>query len=199
VRARGYPRRVIFRELEIPGVFAITPEPFRDERGEFSRTFCASEFAEHGLEPRVVQCSTSDNEMRGTLRGLHYQRAPHAETKLVRCTRGSVFDVVVDLRPDSVAFGRWTGIELRHGGGPSVYIPRGVAHGFVTMEDHSRIEYLMSAAYAPDAAAGVRWDDPTVGVEWPFHPTVMSERDRSLPDLDFDALRTNEVGATEGG
>ena len=180
-----------FSELALHDVFALDAEPVIDERGSFTRTFCADEFEARGLEPRVAQCSVSVNDRRGTLRGMHLQLAPSEETKVVRCTRGAIFDVAVDLRAGSPTLGRWLGLELRAGVGRSVYLPVGLAHGFLVLEDDTEVEYLISSPYAPDAARGIRWDDPAIGIDWPFAPTVVSDRDRSFPDVDLDALRAS--------
>jgi dTDP-4-dehydrorhamnose 3,5-epimerase len=171
---------VKFSELEVHGVFALDAEPSIDERGSFTRTFCADEFEARGLEPRLAQCSVSVNDRRGTLRGMHLQLAPSEETKVVRCTRGAIFDVVIDLRAGSPTLGKWLGLELRAHVGRSVYIPVGCAHGFLVLEDDTEVD-----------ARGVRWDDPAIAIEWPFAPTAVSDRDRSLPDLDLDALRAS--------
>ena len=170
----------------LPGTFVVELEPLRDERGWFARTFDAGVFAQAGLEPRVVQCNTSFNERAGTLRGMHFQSEPHGEAKLVRCTRGAVYDVVVDLRPESPAFRRWFGIELRAGAAASLFAPAGLAHGFQTLEDASEVHYQMGSPYVPEAASGVRWDDPAFGIQWPAPPggeRVISERDASYPDF----------------
>lgn len=172
---------MIFHETLIPGAFAVALEPVSDDRGWFARTFCADEFAAHGLNPLVLQCNTSFNPVRATLRGLHFQRPPHAECKLVRCTRGRVYDVVVDLRPDSPAYRRWHGTTLAAGVDVMAYIPEGCAHGFITLEDDTEVQYQMSHAHVPASAAGVRWDDPAFAVDWPLAPAVMSERDLSYP------------------
>lgn len=180
-----------FSELELHDVFALDGEPSIDERGSFTRTFCADELAARGLEPRLVQCSVSVNDRRGTLRGMHLQLAPSEETKVVRCTHGAIFDVVVDLRAGSPTLGKWLGLELRARVRRSLYVPVGCAHGFLVLEDDTEVEYLISSAYAPDDARGIRWDDPAIAIEWPFAPTVVSDRDRSLPDVDLDALRAS--------
>jgi dTDP-4-dehydrorhamnose 3,5-epimerase len=180
-----------FRELTVPGVFVLDGEPSIDERGSFTRTFCADEFAAHGLQPGLAQCSVSVNDRRGTLRGMHLQLSPFEETKVVRCTRGAIFDVVVDLRAGSPTLGRWLGVELRARLGRSVYVPVGVAHGFLVLEDDTEVEYLISAPHAPEHARGIRWDDPAIGIEWPFVPAVVSERDRTFANVDLDALRTS--------
>ena len=170
----------------LPGAYVVELEPLRDERGWFARTFDAAAFAELGLDASVVQCNTSFNERAGTLRGMHFQCEPHGEAKLVRCTRGVIYDVIVDLRPESPAFRGWFGIELRAGGMASLFAPAGLAHGFQTLEDGSEVHYQMGQAYVPGAASGVRWDDPAFGIEWPDAPTggrVISERDASYPDF----------------
>ena len=173
---------MIFRETPVPGAFLIELEPHRDERGSFARSFCAREFEAHGLEPRVVQCNLSENRFRGTLRGLHAQRPPHAEAKLVRCTRGALHDVILDLRPGSAAHGKHVGVTLRAGDGRMLYVPKGVFHGFLTLEDDTEVFYQMSEFYEPSAAQGVRWNDPAFGIAWPGPVRVISERDASYPD-----------------
>jgi len=175
---------MIFRETEIGGAFVIAPEPIEDERGFFARVFDADEFAARGLDVRVAQSSISYNERAGTLRGMHFQREPHAETKLVRVTRGTVYDVIVDLRPDSPTFTRWTAVELTADNRLALYIPKGLAHGFQTLEENTEILYAISEFYEPSAAGGVRWDDPTFGIEWPAAvDRVMSDKDKSWPDF----------------
>jgi dTDP-4-dehydrorhamnose 3,5-epimerase len=175
---------VRFTELEVAGSYVIDPEPFSDDRGSFARVFCVEEFAEHGLEPTIVQGNLSRNRHRGTLRGMHFQRAPHEETKLVRCVSGALFDVVVDLRPDSPTFRRWAGVELTADNGRAMYVPRGCAHGFQTLEDGTVALYHASAPYTPDAEGGIRFDDPTFGVDWPLPVELISDKDRSWPDFD---------------
>jgi dTDP-4-dehydrorhamnose 3,5-epimerase len=174
---------MIFTPTPIPGTFVVEPELLEDERGFFARCFCAEEFAARGLNPRVVQCSTSFTARRGALRGLHYQRTPHAEAKLVRCTAGALYDVAVDLRPESPTFQRHFAVELSARNRRMLYVPEGVAHGFQTLADETEALYQMSAPFAPDAAAGVRWDDRAFGIAWPLAVTVISERDRSYPDF----------------
>jgi dTDP-4-dehydrorhamnose 3,5-epimerase len=165
--------------MTIDGAFVLEPERHEDERGSFARTFCVDELTSRGLDARIAQINTSYNARRGTLRGMHYQTAPDDETKLVRCTRGSIYDVVVDLRPGSSTFGRWASEVLTADNGHAVYVPRGLAHGFLTLEDATEVEYVMSTRYAPDSARGVRFDDPAFSIQWPFEPTVISERDRT--------------------
>jgi dTDP-4-dehydrorhamnose 3,5-epimerase len=172
-----------FTELELPGAYLIELDRIEDERGFFARTFCRDEFAEHGLETEVVQANTAFNRRRGTLRGLHFQAAPHAESKLVRCTRGAVYDVIVDLRPGSPTHTRWVGVELTAQNDAMLYVPKGFAHGYQTLVDETETSYLMSEYHEPSAASGVRWDDPAFGIEWPeADERVMNDRDRSWPD-----------------
>jgi dTDP-4-dehydrorhamnose 3,5-epimerase len=177
---------VIVHPTELPGVAVIELEPLRDERGSFTRTFDAKLLAAHGLDARVVQCNTSFNARAGTLRGLHYQAAPHGEGKLVRCTRGRVFDVAVDLRPDSPTHRRWLGFELGAEEGRSLFISAGCAHGFQTLLDGSEVHYQMTHPYVPQAVRGVRWDDPAFAIAWPAPPAgrerLLCERDRAFPD-----------------
>lgn len=175
---------MIFTPTDLPGVLVIEPERRADERGFFARTFGDDEFRAHGLDPRVVQCSVSVNRAAGTLRGMHYQAAPYAEARLVRCTMGAIFDVVVDLRRESPTHCRWVAAELTAENRRMLYVPEGCAHGFLTLADNTEIFYQMSAAYQPSAAAGVRWNDPTFGIEWPAAPTLMSERDAGYPDYE---------------
>ena len=173
---------MIFTELAVAGAYLIDLEPRSDDRGFFARAFCAHEFAEHGLKDTFVQANLSHNPHRGTLRGMHYQRAPHAEVKLVRCTRGALFDVVVDLRPDSPTYGRWAGAELSADNHRTLYVPEGCAHGFETLVDDTEAFYLVSAFYAPGAEGGMRWDDPQIAIDWPIAPPVLiSPKDAEAP------------------
>ena len=154
-----------------------------DERGYFARSWCEKEFGDQGLNPRLVQCSISFNLRRGTLRGMHYQAAPHAEVKLVRCTRGAVYDVVLDLRPNSPTFTRWMAVELSADNGRAVYIPKDCAHGFQTLTDEAEVFYQMSEVYHPESARGVRWDDPTFAIQWPGDDKIVSSRDTAFPSF----------------
>lgn len=174
---------MIFRETELPGAYAIDLERHSDERGFFARAWCQREFEEHGLNPRLVQCNISYNEGRGTLRGMHYQVPPHEEAKLVRCTRGSIYDVIIDLRSDSPTYKEHFGIELNDENRTMLYVPEGFAHGFLTLEDDTEIFYQMSEFYAPEAARGVRWDDPAFGIDWPAPVRHIKDRDQSYPDF----------------
>jgi dTDP-4-dehydrorhamnose 3,5-epimerase len=172
---------MIFRETPLQGAYLIELEPHRDDRGFFARTFCQEEFAALGLDPCVAQCSVSFNRLRGTLRGLHFQRAPHQEERLVRCTSGSVFDVIVDLREGSPTRGRWFGETLSAREHNQLYVPKGFAHGFLTLADEVEVAYQMSVPYAPESSSGYRYDDPTFAIEWPFPPAVIAQRDLDLP------------------
>lgn len=174
---------MIFSKLPLAGALLIEPERREDERGFFARTFCAEEFAARGLVPAVAQCNISFNRRQGTLRGLHYQRAPHAEVKLVRCTRGALHDVIVDIRPGSPTFARWFAVELSAENRTMLYIPEGFAHGFQTLAEDTELFYQMSTAYVPQAAAGIRWDDPEVAIEWPVAARMISASDQALPTL----------------
>ena len=172
-----------FLDTPLAGLVLIEIEPAQDDRGFFARTFCAETFRQHGLDPHVAQASTAFSARRGTLRGMHYQREPHAETKLVRCTSGAVYDVAIDLRPGSATFRRWYGIELTRRNRQMLYIPGGFAHGYLTLEDDSEISYQMSTPYQAEAAAGVRWDDAAFGIRWPQPVTTIHDRDRTYPDF----------------
>ena len=175
---------MIFVETPLSGAFVIDLEPLSDERGFFARTWCEREFEGHGLATRLVQSSVSFNSQAGTLRGLHYQAAPYAEVKLVRCTAGSIFDVIVDLRSGSPTLARHYSVILSAANRRTLYIPRGFAHGFQTLEDGTEVLYQMSAFHQPDHARGVRWDDPAFSIAWPAaEPRIMSERDRTYPDF----------------
>lgn len=170
----------------LPGAHVVELEPIVDKRGWFARTFDAAAFEELGLDPRVSQCNVSFNARAGTLRGMHFQAEPHGEAKLVRCTRGAIYDAIVDLRPDSVTYRQWFGIELRAGGAASLFVPASFAHGFQTLADDTEVHYQMSYHYVPEAARGLRWDDPSFAIEWPEPPPggrTVSERDAAYPDF----------------
>lgn len=173
-----------FHETKIPGVFEIHIEPLDDERGFFARAWSLEEFKTHGLNTRLVQCSISFNERKGTLRGVHYQSAPFEEAKLVRCTRGAIYDVALDLRPSSPAFKNWFATVLTAENHHMVYVPEGCAHGFLTLEAKSEVFYQMSEIYSAESARGVRWDDPAFRIAWPENVEVISERDRSYPSFE---------------
>ena len=173
---------MIFRETAVDGAWVVEPERRADVRGFFARTWCRREFADRGLHADLAQCNTSWNVARGTLRGLHFQAAPHAEAKLVRCTRGALFDVVLDLRPASPTYLRHDWVTLTWENRLALYVPEGCAHGFQTLEDDTEAFYQMSAAYVPDASRGVRWDDPAFGIAWPITPPILIERDAAWAD-----------------
>lgn len=174
---------MLFKETVLKGAYVVEPERIVDERGFFARTWCRSEFETHGLNPNLVQCNISSNVKKGTLRGMHHQVAPRAEAKLVRCTAGAIYDVIVDLRPDSGTFKRWTGVELNADNRYMLYIPEGFAHGFLTLSDDAEVFYQMSEYYSAEHARSVRWNDPAFGIQWPGEVLVISERDRSYPDF----------------
>ncbi len=172
-----------FIETALPGAWLVVPEPITDERGFFQRTFCEREFEAHGLPTRFVQHSTSYSARAGTLRGLHFQLAPHTESKVVSCRRGTIFDVIVDVRRGSPTFSRWIGVELSARNHHQLFVPQGFAHGFQSLSDDAEVSYLISEFYAPAASAGVRYDDPSLAIEWPLPVTAMSPRDQALPLL----------------
>jgi dTDP-4-dehydrorhamnose 3,5-epimerase len=174
---------MIFRETDLDGVVVVELDLSVDERGSFARTFDVDEWRNRGLCPDVSQCSVSRNADRGTLRGMHYQAEPYGEHKLVRCSRGAIFDVALDLRPESETFCSWVGVELSEGSDTMLHIPAGCAHGFVTLAAGTEVLYQISTPYMPSHARGVRWDDPGFDIRWPVTPTTMSERDRSYPDF----------------
>jgi len=174
---------VIFKETKLKGAYIIEIEPIQDVRGFFARSFCQEEFMEHGLNKSIVQCNMSFNKKRGTLRGMHYQVAPHEEAKLVRCTKGSVYDVIIDLRPASPTYCQWVSVELSAENHRMLYIPEGFAHGFQTLEDNTEVFYQMSEFYHPESARGVRWDDPAFGIEWPVAVNMISLKDISYSSL----------------
>lgn len=171
-----------FQETNISGVFQLTPERFDDERGWFERSWCAREFEAHGLSTRFVQCNVSFNRRKGTLRGMHYQMEPHGEAKVIRVTRGALYDVAVDLRPQSPSYRQWQAFELTAENRHQLYLPEGIAHGFMTLADETELLYFMSEFYQADAARGVRWNDPAFGIAWPCDPAVISKRDRTFED-----------------
>jgi len=174
---------LILKPVPLAGAFVIQCEELTDERGFFARTFSAAQFVEAGLDPSVSECSISYNRRRGTLRGMHYQAEPHAESKLVRCTRGAIFDVIIDLRKTSATFRQWFGFELSESNRESLFIPRGFAHGFQTLTDDAEVYYQISGAYVRSAGRGVRWDDPAFDIGWPAAERTISGRDRGYPDF----------------
>ena len=170
-----------FTETALAGAFIIDARPINDDRGFFAMTWSALEFAEHGLDTTIAQCNLAWNRQKGTLRGLHFQREPFSEVKIVCCTRGAILDVIVDLRPESPTFCRWASMELTADNHRTLYIPEGFAHGYLTLTDDAQSYYQVSMAYSPEHASGVRWDDPAFGIEWPFQPRIISPRDRAWP------------------
>lgn len=173
---------MIFSPTRLEGAYIIEMERRVDERGFFARTWCAHEFARHGLADTLVQCGMSHNVKRGTLRGMHYQRAPFGEEKVVQCLAGAIHDVIVDLRSSSSTYCQWLGVELTAHNGRMIYVPPGFAHGLITLADDTRVGYFMGREHAPQAEAGVRFDDPAFGIDWPLPVSVISERDRQWPD-----------------
>lgn len=170
-----------FLEIPLEGAFIIELEPIEDARGLFARSFCKREFVAHGIPFEVAQCNISTNRKRGTLRGMHYQAAPHEEAKVVSCNRGAVYDVAVDMRRGSPTYLKWFGIELTEDNCKMLFIPKGFAHGFQTLEDMSTVHYLMSEFYHPESARGLRWDDPGIGILWPVADPIVSDKDAALP------------------
>lgn len=172
-----------FSPTALAGACIIDIEPVPDERGFFARSWCREEFAKHGLNPDLAQCSISFNKKHGTLRGMHYQVKPHEETKVVRCARGAIYDVIVDLRPESSTFRKWIAVELSADNRRMLYIPAGLAHGFQSLTDDTEVFYQISTPYHPESARGVRWNDPAFGIEWPVTERVISDKDRQYPDF----------------
>ena len=177
-----------FVETELNGAFIIEPELIVDERGFFARTWCRNEFEQHDLNPKLVQCNISFNRNKGTLRGLHYQAFPFEEAKLVRCTMGSICDVIVDLRPNSKTFMQWIEVKLSAENRKMIYIPEGFAHGFQTLVDNTEVFYQMSEIYAPEYARGVRWDDPKFNIKWPDDIRIISVKDNNFKDFDPESI-----------
>lgn len=174
---------MIFKQTKLPGAYVIEVEKREDQRGFFGRTFCQEEFEARGLNSQVVQCNISFNKRKGTLRGMHFQAAPFAETKLVRCTSGSIYDVIIDLRPASSAFKQHFAIELSAENRRMLYIPEDMAHGFQTLEDDTEVFYQMSQVFSPEHAHGFRWNDPAFGIEWPADERIIIGRDQNYPDF----------------
>lgn len=172
---------MLFMETLLKGAYIIDLERREDERGFFARSWCADEFTKHGLNPSLVQCNISFNLKKGTLRGMHYQAEPYPEAKVVRCTMGAIYDVIIDLRPDSPTFKKWINVELSADNRRAVYIPEGFAHGFQTLADDTEVFYQMYEFFHPECARGVRWDDPAFGVEWPDDRRIVSQRDQEYP------------------
>lgn len=177
---------MIFEETPLKGAFLVHLEPVVDARGFFARSWCEDEFRRRGVETKVVQCSVSFSPSRGTLRGMHYQVSPREEDKLVRCTRGAIYDVIIDVRRDSATFGKHFGVTLTADNRGMLYVPKGLAHGFLTLEQETEVFYQMSEFYAPEYARGFRWNDPAFGIAWPEQVRVISEKDRAYPDFKPD-------------
>ena len=173
---------MIFTETQLKGAYIVEIKKLKDNRGFFARAWCQKEFEEHGLTPRVVQANVSSNKKKGTLRGMHYQIAPYEETKLVRCTRGAIYDVIIDLRPDSPTFKQWIGVELTEKNYKMLYVPENFGHGFQTLDDNTEVTYQVSQFYAPGSESGIRWDDSAFGIEWPLEVQVISDKDKNWPD-----------------
>lgn len=173
---------MIFTETPLQGAYVIEIKKMEDERGFFGRSWCANEMKQHGLNADVRQANTSLSEKKGTLRGMHFQHDPYQETKLIRCTHGSILDVIIDLRPESETYRKWFGIELSRENYKMLYVPEDFAHGFITLEDDCEVTYLVTQFYTPGAEAGIRWDDPLFNIAWPMAPVVISEKDRTHPD-----------------
>jgi dTDP-4-dehydrorhamnose 3,5-epimerase len=180
---------VIFQETKLAGAYTIELERREDERGFFARGWCQQEFERQGLVSRLVQANISFNKQRGTLRGMHYQASPFEETKLVRCTRGAICDVIIDLRPESPTYGQWLGVELTADNYRILYVPERFAHGFITLEDNTEVTYQVSQFYTPACERGIRWNDPAFGVRWPVEVQVISQKDSSWPDWAGEVAR----------
>lgn len=174
---------MIFKEPLLKGAYVIEPESLTDERGFFARVFCQREFEAHGIDFDIVQCSISHNKAKGTLRGMHYQVAPKAEAKLMRCTKGAIYDVIIDMRPDSLTYCKWMAVELTSENRKMVYVPEGFAHGFQTLEANTEVFYQMNEFYAREYAKGVRWNDPAFSIKWPIKTAVISEKDKTYPSF----------------
>lgn len=174
---------MIFKETKLKGAYLIEIEPIEDERGFFARSFCRNELKAHEIDMEIVQCNISYNKRKGTLRGMHYQAAPYQEGKIVSCTRGSIYDVIIDLRDDSSTYCKWIAVGLSALRRNMLYVPKGFAHGFLTLEDNTEVFYHMSEFYAPGYGRGVRWNDPAFGIEWPDNVSVISNQDKSFPDF----------------
>lgn len=174
---------MIFKETTLKGAYVIEINKLEDERGFFGRSWCANELSEYGLKTNIAQANTSFSKTKGTLRGMHYQNDPYQETKLIRCTRGAIFDVIIDLRPQSSTFKQWFGIELTQDNYKMLYIPEDFAHGFITLEDNCEVTYLVTQFYTPGAEAGIRWNDSQFNIKWPLNPKVISDKDKIHPDF----------------
>lgn len=177
---------MIFTPIELAGAYIIDVDPHMDQRGFFTRSFCQNEFDDHGLNPKIVQMNTGFSHKKGTLRGMHYQTHPYAEAKLVRCIRGAIYDVMVDLRLNSSTHKKWFGVQLTQANHRMLYVPEGFAHGYITLEDNTEMIYQTTAFFSKDHATGVRFDDPAFNIDWLIEPLVVSAQDRSWPDYLVD-------------
>jgi len=180
---------MIFTELSLKGAFLVEVKKLEDERGFFGRAFCKNEFLEHGLNPNFVQINTSLSKKKGTIRGMHYQVDPYQEVKFIRCTRGRIWDVIIDLRPESPTFMKWAGNELSADNCRMVYVPGNFAHGFISLEDNSEVYYPVTQFYTPGAERGLRWDDPAFSIQWPIEVILVSEKDKAHPKFSIDNLK----------
>jgi dTDP-4-dehydrorhamnose 3,5-epimerase len=174
---------MIFKDTPLKDACIIELEKLRDERGFFARYYCQNEFREHGIKFDIVQSNISYNKLKGTLRGLHYQAKPYEEAKLVRCTKGAVYDAIIDIRPDSESYKKWIGEELNEQNHRMLYIPKGFAHGFITLEDKTEVTYQMSEFYTPGVGKGIRWNDPALAIDWPVDVKVISPKDKNWPEF----------------
>jgi dTDP-4-dehydrorhamnose 3,5-epimerase len=180
---------MIFTELELKGAFLVEVKKMEDERGFFGRAWCQNEFTDHGLNPNFVQLNTSFSRKKGTIRGMHYQVDPYQEVKFIRCTRGRIWDVIIDLRPESPTFMKWTGNELTADNYRMVYVPENFAHGFITLEDNSEVYYPVSQVYTPGAERGLRYNDPLFKIKWPIDVTMVSDKDKNHEDFNLSRLK----------
>ena len=179
---------MIFTETKLKGAFIIDVKRHEDERGFFGRVWCKNEYEEHGLNPNVVQANISYNKLKGTLRGMHFQKAPYGEGKTVRCVSGAIYDVIVDIRPDSATFKQWISVELTGESYKMLYIPEGFAHGFITLKDHTSVHYMGTAFHTPGAEAGIKFDDPAFNIDWPMKVAVISQKDQNHPAFEEKIL-----------
>jgi dTDP-4-dehydrorhamnose 3,5-epimerase len=179
---------MLFTELKLPGAFIIDVERLEDDRGFFGRIWCKQEFKEHGLNTSLVQANVSYNRFNGTLRGMHFQKKPFQETKLVRCTKGAIYDVIVDIRPQSRTFKQWIGVELNEVNRRMLYVPEGFAHGYLTLQDETEVYYMITEYYAKTSEGGILWNEPEISIEWPQKPKIISDKDLDHPPFDLDKI-----------
>lgn len=181
---------MLFTQTKLAGAFILEVKKIEDERGFFGRSWCKRELEEHGLNADVAQANVSYNKVKGTLRGMHFQKAPYQETKLVRCTRGAIYDVIIDLRPHSPTYKQWIGVELTEDNYRMLFVPEDFAHGFITLQDNTEVTYQVTQYYTPGAEGGIRWNDSAFGIEWPIEPTMVSAKDQAHPDFAEELLKT---------